>query len=100
MSKKLFLLSVLLGFCVGANAQKDAEEYTTGQPSITITTTNLKKQWQLTVLFNDKSKTKPWIDRNNNGKYDAGEESIKKYGITRFKRTQPTITILWRYDFL
>ncbi len=93
MSKKLFLLSVLLGFCVGANAQKDAEEYTTGQPSITITTTNLKKQWQLTVLFNDKSKTKPWIDRNNNGKYDAGEESIKKYGITRFKRTQPTITI-------
>ena len=44
MSKKLFLLSVLLGFCVGANAQKDAEEYTTGQPSITITTTNLKKQ--------------------------------------------------------
>lgn len=93
MSKKLFLLSVLLGFCVGANAQKDADEYTTDQPSVTITTTNLKKQWQLTALFNGKSKTKPWIDRNNNGKYDAGEESIKKYGITRFKRTQPTITI-------
>ena len=78
MSKKLFLLSVLLGFCAGVNAQKDADEYTTDQPSVTIITTNLKKQWQLTVLFNGKSKTKPWIDRNNNGKYDAGEESIKK----------------------
>lgn len=92
--------SVLLATLPQLHAQEPSNPYTTEQPSILLTSSQSTGQWQLNIEVNPQGSTKPWIDLNDNGQYDKGEEKISKYGaITRAKRTQSHITIYGDVSF-
>ncbi len=53
----------------------EAENYTTTQPAITLTTQRTEGEWNLKIQANDEeAKKRIWIDLNNNKHYDFGEE--------------------------
>lgn len=68
--------------------------YVTDQPKIVLTSDATSGQWDLQIeMRNDEDKKSVWIDRNENGKYDEGEEVTVFNKSLHFPHEAKVITV-------
>lgn len=74
--------------------------YTTDQPAITLTTAKTKGKWQLSLGISKKDKATAWVDLNNNGQYDEGEEKFQLYKLWKPAIDAQTITLYGKFNWV
>ena len=68
--------------------------YVTDQPKIVLTSDATSGQWDLQIeMRNDEDKKSVWIDRNENGEYDEGEEVTDFNKSLHFPHEAKVITV-------
>lgn len=68
--------------------------YVTDQPKIVLTSDATSGQWDLQIeMRNDEDKKSVWIDRNENGEYDEGEEVTDFNKSIHFPHEAKVITV-------
>lgn len=68
--------------------------YVTDQPKIVLTSDATSGKWDLQIeMRNDEDKKSVWIDRNENGKYDEGEEVTVFNKSLHFPHEAKVITV-------
>lgn len=68
--------------------------YVTDQPKIVLTSDATSGQWDLQIeMRNDEDKKSVWIDRNENGEYDEGEEVTDFNKSLHFPHEAQVITV-------
>ena len=68
--------------------------YVTDQPKIVLTSDATSGQWDLQIeMKNNDDKNSVWIDRNENGKYDEGEEVMVFNKSLHFPHEAKVITV-------
>ncbi len=81
MNQKSLLLSGLVALLLMQFFSLKAQtQYTTDQPYMEIVSSENTGKWQLNLIIPSKDKKTAWIDLNDNGKYDQGEEKVPAYG--------------------
>ncbi|RKV87467.1 MAG: hypothetical protein D8B59_06685 [Bacteroidetes bacterium] len=84
---------ILLIVGVSGSLLQAQDKYTTNQPSIKLTTGKESGKWQFNIYMDKADQATAWIDLNNNGTYDKGEEKIKFNVLYKPSITAKTITI-------
>ena len=91
--RKFRMSIILLIVGVSGSLLQAQDKYTTNQPSIKLTTGKESGKWQFNIYMDKADRATAWIDLNNNGTYDKGEEKIKFNVLYKPSITAKTITI-------
>lgn len=98
MNQKSFLFSTLgTLLLMQVFSLKAQTQYTTDQPYMEVVSSENTGKWQFNFVITSENKKTAWIDLNDNGQYDKGEEKITAYGLHKANRTTHKLRVYGKF---